>query len=110
LALVNAPDPVFLDELTTALDRQSRRAMWDLVRGIRRPGKAVFLTTHFMEEVERLCGRVTILDHGGFVALDTPEDLIDSLGAENRVVFRADGRPDEESLGAIPGVNIRTAG
>ena len=63
-----------------------------------------------MEEVERLYGRVTTVGHGGFVALGTPEDLIDSLGAENRVVFRADGRPDEESLGAIPGVNIRTAG
>ena len=104
LALINNPDLVFLDELTTGLDPQSRRAMWDLVRGIRQQGKTVFLTTHFMEEAERLCDRVAIIDHGRIVALDTPQNLIDSLETENRVVFRVDGHFDEESLRTVPGV------
>ena len=104
MALVNDPDLVFLDELTTGLDPQSRRAMWDLVRGIRERGKTVFLTTHFMEEAERLCDRVAIIDHGKIVALDTPNNLIASLKAENRVVFNVDGRLGEEPLRKVPGV------
>ncbi len=104
LALLNDPDLVFLDELTTGLDPQARRAMWDLVRSIRERGKTVFLTTHFMEEAERLCDRVAIMDQGRIVALDTPENLIDSLGVENRVVFSVNGRFDEESLRAVPSV------
>ena len=64
LALINDPEVVFLDELTTGLDPQARRAIWDLVRGIRERGKTVFLTTHLMEEAERLCDRVAIIDHG----------------------------------------------
>ena len=78
--------------------------MWDLVRGMRERGKTVFLTTHFMEEAERLCDRVAIMDHGRIVALDTPENLISSLGAENRVVFSTAGRLDKGLLRAIPGV------
>jgi ABC-2 type transport system ATP-binding protein len=104
LALVSNPDLVFLDELTTGLDPQARRAMWDEVRNIRERGTTVFLTTHFMEEAERLCDRVAIMDHGKIVALDTPQDLIDSLGAENRVVFEVEALLDEESLRAVPGV------
>ena len=104
LALVNNPDLVFLDELTTGLDPQARRAMWDKVRSIRDRGATVFLTTHFMEEAERLCDRVAIVNHGKIVALDTPRNLIESLGAENRVVFEVDGHLDEESLRAVPGV------
>jgi ABC-2 type transport system ATP-binding protein len=104
LALLNDPDLVFLDELTTGLDPQARRAMWDLVRSIRERGKTVFLTTHFMEEAERLCDRVAIMDQGRIVALDTPENLIHSLGVENRVVFSVNGHFDEESLGAVPSV------
>jgi ABC-2 type transport system ATP-binding protein len=107
LALVNDPELVFLDELTTGLDPQARRAMWDQVRGIRQRGTTVFLTTHFMEEAERLCDRVAIIDHGKLVALDTPQNLIDSLGAENRVVFEVDGLVDEAALRAVPGV-VRT--
>ena len=64
LALINDPEVVFLDELTTGLDPQARRAIWDLVRGIRDRGKTVFLTTHLMEEAERLCDRVAIIEHG----------------------------------------------
>ena len=72
LALINDPDVVFLDELTTGLDPQSRRTIWELVRGIRERGKTVFLTTHLMEEAERLCDRVAIIDHGRIVDIDTP--------------------------------------
>jgi ABC-2 type transport system ATP-binding protein len=79
LALVNDPEVVFLDELTTGLDPQARRNMWDMVQGIRRQGKTSYLTTHFMEEAERLCDRVAIMDRGKIVALDTPANLIASL-------------------------------
>ncbi len=93
IALALLPDPqlVFLDELTTGLDPQARHAIWDLVREVRARGKTVLLTTHFMEEAERLCDRVAILDHGRIVALDTPAALIRNLGAEERVIFRQDG-------------------
>jgi len=103
LALINDPEVVFLDELTTGLDPQARRAMWNLVKGIRDKGKTVFLTTHYMEEAEELCDRVAIIDHGRIVALDAPRNLIGSLGAENRVVFFADGDINLASLRAIPG-------
>src|SRR5438128_3530898 len=71
LALVNDPELVFLDELTTGLDPQARRTIWDLVRGIRQRGKTVLLTTHLMEEAERLCDRVAIIDHGRSVDIET---------------------------------------
>lgn len=103
LALINDPELVFLDELTTGLDPQARRVMWDLVREIRERGRTVFLTTHYMEEAERLCDRVAIIDHGEIVALDTPENLIRSLGAEMRVVFNVDGW-DGARLRGLPGV------
>src|SRR5450432_3680147 len=76
LALINDPEVVFLDELTTGLDPQSRRTIWELVRGIRDRGKTVFLTTHLMEEAERLCDRVAIIDHGRIVDIDTPARLV----------------------------------
>lgn len=87
LALVNDPTVVFFDELTTGLDPQARRSMWDLVRSIRDHGCTIVLTTHFMEEAERLCDRVMIIDRGRVVALDTPEALIASLGIDRRIVF-----------------------
>ena len=87
LALINSPQVVFFDELTTGLDPQARRSMWDLVRQIRERGCTVFLTTHFMEEAERLCDRVLIMDRGRIVTLDTPEALIRSLGVEKRLAF-----------------------
>jgi len=105
LALVNDPELVFLDELTTGLDPQGRRAMWDLVRGIRERGKTVFLTTHFMEEAERLCDRVAIMDHGHIVALDTPENLVRSVGAENRVVFTVERGFEPQLLRGLVGVS-----
>jgi ABC-2 type transport system ATP-binding protein len=93
IALALLPDPqlVFLDELTTGLDPQARHAIWDLVREVRSRGKTILLTTHFMEEAERLCDRVAILDHGRIVALDTPAALIRCLGVEERVIFNAEG-------------------
>jgi ABC-2 type transport system ATP-binding protein len=81
---------VFLDELTTGLDPQARHAIWDLIRDVRGQGKTIYLTTHFMEEAEHLCDRVTVLDHGRIVALDTPANLIRNLGAEERSVFSVD--------------------
>ena len=75
LALINDPEVVFLDELTTGLDPQARRTIWELVRDIRQRGKTVFLTTHLMEEAERLCDRVAIIDHGRIIDMDTPEGL-----------------------------------
>jgi ABC-2 type transport system ATP-binding protein len=82
LALINDPDLVFLDELTTGLDPQARLAMWDVIRDIRGEGKTVFLTTHFMDEAERLCDRVAIMDHGKIVALGTVDALITSIGTQ----------------------------
>ncbi len=93
VALAFLPDPelVFLDELTTGLDPQARHAIWDLVRNVRSKDKTVILTTHFMEEAERLCDRVAILDHGRIVALDTPAALIHGLNGEERIIFSLDG-------------------
>jgi ABC-2 type transport system ATP-binding protein len=99
LALINDPEVVFPDEITTGLDPQARHAMWDLIRGIRERGKTVVLTTHFMEEAERLCDRVAIVDHGRIVALDTPPNLIGSLGVGTRVVFSVEGALDTDALG-----------
>jgi ABC-2 type transport system ATP-binding protein len=103
LALLNDPELIFLDELTTGLDPQARRAMWDLVREIRDQGKTVLLTTHFMEEAERLCDRVAIMDQGRLVALDSPANLIRSHGGENRITFTADAG-SESMLEALTGV------
>jgi ABC-2 type transport system ATP-binding protein len=92
IALALLPDPqlVFLDELTTGLDPQARHVIWDLVRDVRSKGKTILMTTHFMEEAERLCDRVAILDHGRIVALDEPAALIRKLGGEERIVFSLD--------------------
>jgi ABC-2 type transport system ATP-binding protein len=90
LALINDPELVFLDELTTGLDPQARRAIWELVRGIRARGKTVFLTTHLMEEAERLCDRVAIIDHGRIIDIGTPEELIRRHAPEQTVVVATD--------------------
>jgi len=105
LALINDPEIVFLDELTTGLDPQGRRAMWDLIREIQSQGKTIFLTTHFMEEAERLCDRVAIVDHGKMIALDTPKNLVESLGEESRVLFDAGSDFHLTLLNSLPGVS-----
>jgi ABC-2 type transport system ATP-binding protein len=87
LALLNDPQIVFLDELTSGLDPQARRATWDLVHAIREQGKTVVLITHFMDEVEALADRVAVIDHGRVIALDTPDNLIANLNVETKVLF-----------------------
>jgi ABC-2 type transport system ATP-binding protein len=104
LALINDPDVVFLDELTTGLDPQSRRTIWDLVRDIRDRGKTVFLTTHLMEEAERLCDRVAIIDHGRIVDIDTPARLVARHCPERTVELAAD-EETADRFRTIPGVD-----
>ena len=86
-AIVGDPELLFLDEPTTGLDPQSRRQIWDLVEEFKATGRTILLTTHYMDEAERLCDRVAIVDHGKVIALGTPRDLIASLGAEHMVEF-----------------------
>src|SRR3954467_5344490 len=90
LALIHEPEVVFLDELTTGLDPQARRAIWSLVTGIRERGTTVFLTTHLMEEAEKLCDRVAIIEHGRIIELGTPADLVRKHCPERTVVFTTD--------------------
>jgi len=104
LALAHQPEVVLLDELTTGLDPQARRDAWALVREIRERGATVILTTHFMEEAERLCDRVAIVDRGRVVALDTVGRLIAALGEERRVTFVHEGPFDEARVRDMPGV------
>jgi ABC-2 type transport system ATP-binding protein len=104
LALINDPEVVFLDELTTGLDPQARRAIWDLVRGIRERGKTVFLTTHLMEEAERLCDRVAIIEHGKIIDIGSPERLVARHCPERTVVLDTNDLTAEERFRAIPGV------
>src|SRR5713101_3345436 len=108
LALINDPEVVFLDELTTGLDPQSRRAIWELVRGIRGRGKTVFLTTHLMEEAERLCDRVAIIEHGRIIDIDTPERLVGRHCPERTVVLVTNDPSAEARFRAIPGVEAVT--
>jgi len=104
LGLINDPEVVFLDELTTGLDPQSRRAIWDLVRSIRERGKTVFLTTHLMEEAERLCDRVAIIEHGRIIDIDKPENLVKRHCPERTVVLATDDSDAIQRFRAIPGV------
>jgi ABC-2 type transport system ATP-binding protein len=106
LALINDPELVFLDELTTGLDPQARRAIWDLIRGIRARGKTIFLTTHLMEEAERLCDRVAIIDHGRIVDIDSPAALIRRHCPERTVILTTDDESAGAKLGAIPSVGV----
>jgi len=104
LALINDPELVFLDELTTGLDPQARRAIWDLVRGIRQRGKTVFLTTHLMEEAERLCDRVAIIDRGRIVDIGAPADLVRRHCPERTVILVSEDPNAAERFHAIPQV------
>jgi ABC-2 type transport system ATP-binding protein len=105
LALVNDPEVVFLDEPTTGLDPQARLNIWDVIEGIRRRGKTVVLTTHNMEEAERLCARVAVIDHGRIVAMDTPASLIGEHAPGTTIEFDAPHGVDEALLGGIDGVD-----
>ncbi len=108
LALINDPEVVFLDELTTGLDPQSRRAIWHLVRDIRERDKTVFLTTHLMEEAERLCDRVAIIEHGRIIDIDRPENLVNRHCPERTVILATNNLVAEERFRAIPGVETVT--
>jgi ABC-2 type transport system ATP-binding protein len=100
LALVGDPEVLFLDEPTTGLDPQSRRQLWDVIRDFRNRGRTIVLTTHYMEEAERLCDRVAIIDHGKIIALGSPAELISRLGADHVIEFAL-----EESA-AGPGLDL----
>lgn len=104
LALVNDPEIVFFDEITTGLDPQARRVMWDLMKDIRERGKTIFLTTHFMDEAEELCDRLVVIDGGKIIAEGTTESLVEQLGLDNRVTFVSEGAPDAAPIRALPGV------
>jgi ABC-2 type transport system ATP-binding protein len=109
-AIVGDPQLLFLDEPTTGLDPQSRRQLWDVIGAYKATGRTVMLTTHYMDEAERLCDRVAIVDHGRVIALGTPAELIHQLGGENVVDFSlaADGAAlDEGQLATLP--SVRTA-
>lgn len=104
MALVNRPELVVLDELTTGLDPQARRATWDLVGAVRNRGATVILVTHFMDEAEVLCDRVAVIDHGKIVALDTPARLIAAQRSSARVRFTAPAGFDPVLIRSAPGV------
>lgn len=106
-ALVGDPELLFLDEPTTGLDPQARRHLWDLMDRLRNAGRTIILTTHYMDEAERLCDRVAIMDHGRMIALGTPQQLIASLGGDHIVEFAVTMRDtdlDPAVLTAIPGI------
>ena len=103
-ALVSDPELLFLDEPTTGLDPQARLSLWDIVEKFRAGGGTILLTTHYMEEATRLCDRVAIMDHGKVIALGTPAELIESLGAEQVIEFSATNTLAEESLTSLPSV------
>jgi ABC-2 type transport system ATP-binding protein len=90
-ALVGDPDLLFLDEPTTGLDPQARRQLWDLIERFKSAGRTILLTTHYMEEAERLCERVAIVDRGKTIAMGTPRELIASIGVEHLVEFSTGG-------------------
>ncbi len=104
LAFVNDPDVLFLDEPTTGLDPQARRAMWEVVENFHRTGKTVFLTTHYMEEAQRLCDRVAIMDHGKVIALDSPRRMIEEHIKESAIQFKMTNYPGDEILAGLTGV------
>jgi ABC-2 type transport system ATP-binding protein len=109
-ALVGDPELLFLDEPTTGLDPQSRRQLWGLIEGFKSDGRSILLTTHYMEEAERLCDRVAIVDHGKVIALGTPRELITALRAEHVLEFALadDAVVDAGPLRSIEGVCAAT--
>jgi ABC-2 type transport system ATP-binding protein len=108
LALINDPEVVFLDELTTGLDPQSRRAIWELVRGIRDRGKTVFMTTHLMEEAERLCDRVAIFEHGKIIDIGRPSELVRRHCPTREVMLATEDAHAEGHLRTVPSVETVT--
>jgi len=93
-AIVGDPELLFLDEPTTGLDPHSRRELWEIIREFKASGRTVMLTTHYMDEAERLCDRVAVVDHGQVIALGTPAELIARLGGQHIVDFSLSDSPD----------------
>ncbi|WBB55283.1 ABC transporter ATP-binding protein [Verrucosispora sp. WMMD573] len=108
LALVGNPRIAILDELTTGLDPQARRDTWDLIERVRDRGVTILLVTHFMEEAERLCDRLAVIDKGRVVALDTPAGLISAVAPEQRIRFRPSAPLDDRLLADLPQVTAVT--
>jgi len=104
-ALVSDPELLFLDEPTTGLDPQSRRQLWDVVLGFKSRGRTVLLTTHYMDEAERLCDRVAVIDKGKVIALGTPLELIASLGGQQVVELATERALGAEEWGGLPSVH-----
>jgi ABC-2 type transport system ATP-binding protein len=104
LALVGNPELLILDELTTGLDPQARRAIWGLIEDVRACGVTILLVTHFMEEAERLCDRIAVIDAGRVAALDTPAGIVAMVKAEQRLRFRPSAPLDERLLAGLPEV------
>jgi len=104
LALVNEPDLLFLDEPTTGLDPAARRDLWDLVRALKRKGKTIVLTTHYMEEAAQLCDRVAVIDHGQLLAEGRPADLVRQAFAETAIEFATPAEADPNRLKGLAGV------
>lgn len=103
MALINNPDIVFFDEPTTGLDPQARHSLWAVIENMRNEGKTVFLTTHYMDEAERLCDRVAVIDHGQIIAMDSPRELINKHFNESAIQFELDPVPPEVVLKSFPG-------
>ena len=106
-ALAGDPEILFLDEPTTGLDPQSRLQLWERIAAYKAAGRTVLLTTHYMEEAERLCDRVAVVDHGKIIAQGSPEDLIAGLHAPHIIEFSTDPAVSDEMLARIPGVGER---
>jgi ABC-2 type transport system ATP-binding protein len=107
LALVNDPELVFLDEPTTGLDPQARQSLWDLVRGMKKEGRTVLITTHYMDEAEALCDRVGIMDQGRILQLGTPRELIASLAQPTFAEIEFQGEaPDAGAFSACVGLPV----
>jgi ABC-2 type transport system ATP-binding protein len=105
-ALVGDPELLFLDEPTTGLDPQSRLQLWDVVEAFKRGGRTVLLTTHYMDEAERLCDRVAVIDHGKVIALDSPRALIASLGGQEVIEFTLEqGSLETSVVSRLPGMH-----
>ncbi len=104
VALVNDPKVLFLDEPTTGLDPQARRHLWGLITEIKKRGKTIVLTTHYMEEAEVLCDRIAIMDHAKIIALDTPRNLLKGAGVNSTIAFHVDRTSDLERFRRLAGV------